>query len=57
MRDLFRDLRYSIRSLASAPGFALLAILTLALGIGANSATFSVINGVILKRLDYPEPA
>lgn len=56
MRDLFQDLRYSVGSLACTPGFALLAILTLALGIGATSAIFSVINGVILKPLGYPVP-
>jgi len=56
MRDVFQDLRYSVRSLARTPGFALLAILTLALGIGANSAIFSVINGVVLKPLAYPNP-
>ena len=56
MRDILLDLRYSIRSLARTPGFAILSIVTLALGIGANSAIFSVINGVILKPLAYPPP-
>jgi predicted permease len=56
MRDILLDLRYSIRSLARTPGFAILSIVTLALGIGANSAIFSVINGVILKPLAYPQP-
>src|SRR4051812_6135767 len=55
MRDILLDLRYSIRSLARTPGFAILSIVTLALGIGANSAIFSVINGVILKPLGYPQ--
>jgi predicted permease len=56
MREFLHDIRYSVRSLARTPGFAILAILTLALGIGANSAIFSVINGVILKPLGYPNP-
>ena len=56
MTDLLQDLRHSIRAFARTPGFTLLAILTLALGIGANSAIFSVVNGVILKPLGYPDP-
>ena len=56
MSDLTQDLRHSIRGFVRTPGFTALAILTLALGIGANSAIFSVVNGVILKPLGYPEP-
>src|SRR5687768_7475307 len=56
MTELLQDLRHSVRGFARTPGFTLLAVLTLALGIGANSAIFSVVNGVILKPLGYPEP-
>src|SRR5581483_6538868 len=49
----FRELRYSLRNLSKAPGFALTAILTLALGIGASTAVFTVVDSVILKPLSY----
>jgi predicted permease len=56
MLGLFQDLRYSVRMLAKSPGFTLVAIMTLALGIGVNTTVFSVINGLLLRPIAVPNP-
>ena len=53
---LFRDMHYAVRNLGRTPGFAVVAILTIALGIGATTAVFTVVNGVLIKPLPYPDP-
>ena len=54
MDSLLRDLKFSARALLKRPALTIIAIVTLAIGIGANSAIFSVIDGILIKPLPYP---
>jgi len=56
MEILWQDVKYGFRSLRKAPGFALMAILVITLGIGANTAIFSVVNAVLLQQLPFRDP-
>ncbi|HTG88424.1 MAG TPA: hypothetical protein VL907_15355, partial [Pyrinomonadaceae bacterium] len=56
MENLFKDIRYGVRSFLKRPGFLAIALSTLALGIGATTAMFTVVNSILLRPLQFPEP-